>query len=86
MGALTTTEQSAVERAAAEPMLAQVEGVGGDQSGSRNLAGLADMAYLLADAFAALAGERRAGRAGAGRRGRRGRANGRRSTMAATCI
>ncbi|MEO8175761.1 MAG: hydrolase [Sphingomicrobium sp.] len=57
MGALSTTEQSAVERAAAEPMLAQVEAWAAVNSGSRNLAGLADQAYLLTDAFAALPGD-----------------------------
>ena len=57
MGALSTTEQSAVERAAAEPMLAQVEAWAAINSGSRNLAGLADLAYLLTDAFAALPGD-----------------------------
>ncbi|MEO6256904.1 MAG: hydrolase [Sphingomicrobium sp.] len=57
MGALSTTEQSAVERAAVEPMLAQVEAWAAVNSGSRNLAGLADLAYLLTDAFAALPGD-----------------------------
>ena len=57
MGALTTTEQDCVERAAAEPMLAQVEAWAAVSSGSRNLEGLQDMAYLLSDAFAVLPGE-----------------------------
>ena len=57
MGALTTTEQDCVERAAAEPMLAQVEAWAAVNSGSRNLEGLQDMAYLLSDAFAVLPGE-----------------------------
>lgn len=57
MGALTTAEQDCVERAAAEPMLAQVEAWAAINSGSRNLDGLQDMAYLLSDAFAVLPGE-----------------------------
>src|SRR5258705_11257801 len=57
MGELTPTEQLAIERAAAEPMLEQVEAWAAVNSGSRNLDGLADMAYLLSDAFAALPGE-----------------------------
>ena len=57
MSALTTTEQDCVERAAAEPMLAQVEAWAAVNSGSRNLEGLQDMAYLLSDAFAVLPGE-----------------------------
>jgi len=59
MGDLTTIEAGAVERAAAAPMLAQVEAWSAINSGSRNLAGLAAMADLLADAFAALPGELR---------------------------
>ena len=57
MGRLTSTEQDCAERAAAEPMLAQVEAWAAVNSGSRNLAGLATMAGLLADAFAELPGE-----------------------------
>ena len=57
MGELSSTEQQAVERAAAEPMLEQVETWAEVNSGSRNLEGLADMAYLLSDAFAVLPGE-----------------------------
>jgi glutamate carboxypeptidase len=57
MSALTTTEHNCVERAAAEPMLAQVEAWAAVNSGSRNLKGLQDIAYLLSDAFAALPGE-----------------------------
>lgn len=45
------------ERLAAEPMLAQVERWALVNSGTRNLAGLATMAALLADAFAALPGD-----------------------------
>jgi len=57
MSGLSTTEQDCVERAAAEPMLAQVEAWAAVNSGSRNLEGLQDMAYLLSDAFAVLPGE-----------------------------
>ena len=57
MGGLASTEQECVERAAAEPMLGQVEAWAAVNSGSRNLAGLATMAGLLADAFSALPGE-----------------------------
>ena len=56
MGALSSTEQKLVERAAAEPMLAQVEAWAAINSGSRNLDGLTAMAGTLADAFAALPG------------------------------
>lgn len=45
------------ERLAAEPMLAQVERWALVNSGTRNLSGLATMAALLADAFAALPGD-----------------------------
>jgi glutamate carboxypeptidase len=57
MGALSTIEQSAVERAAAEPMLDQVLAWAAINSGSHNLAGLGTVAGMLADAFAALPGE-----------------------------
>ena len=57
MGELSSIEQQAIERAAAEPMLEQVETWAEINSGSRNLEGLADMAYLLSDAFAVLPGE-----------------------------
>jgi glutamate carboxypeptidase len=57
MGGLASTDQDCVERAAAEPMLAQVEAWAAVNSGSRNLAGLAEMARLLADAFSTLPGE-----------------------------
>jgi glutamate carboxypeptidase len=56
MGALTSSEREAVERASAEPMLDQVLAWAAINSGSRNLAGLERMADLLADAFAALPG------------------------------
>ena len=56
MGALSSTERSAVERAGAEPMLDQVLAWSAINSGSRNLDGLGRMAAELADAFAALPG------------------------------
>ena len=57
MGGLSSTESQAVERAAAEPMLDQVLAWAAINSGSRNLDGLASVAGLLGDAFAALPGE-----------------------------
>ncbi len=57
MGRLASSEKECVERAAAEPMLGQVEAWAAVNSGSRNLTGLATMAGLLADAFSALPGE-----------------------------
>ncbi|HEU5285191.1 MAG TPA: hydrolase, partial [Sphingomicrobium sp.] len=57
MGRLTSTEQDCAERAAAEPMRGQVIIWAGINSGSRNLDGLAKMAELLANEFAALPGE-----------------------------
>src|SRR3954451_17202188 len=57
MGVLSSTEQQAIERTAAEPMLEQVEAWAAVNSGSRNLDGLSDMAYLLSDAFAVLPGD-----------------------------
>jgi glutamate carboxypeptidase len=56
MGQLSSNEQEAVERAAAEPMLDQVLAWAAVNSGSRNLGGLERMADLLTDAFAALPG------------------------------
>ena len=56
MRGLTEIEADAVERCAAEPMLDQVRDWAGVNSGSRNLAGLAQMAGLYADAFSALPG------------------------------
>ncbi|MDR6126257.1 glutamate carboxypeptidase [Sphingomonas sp. SORGH_AS802] len=50
-------ERSTVERAREAPMLAQVERWASVNSGTRNLAGLATMAGLLADAFAVLPGD-----------------------------
>ena len=57
MGSLASTEQETVERAAAEPLLDQVEAWAAVNSGSHNLTGLATMAGLLAGAFSALPGE-----------------------------
>ena len=57
MRGLSAIEQTAVERAAAEPMLEQVQAWAAVNSGSRNLDGLATMASLYADSFAALPGE-----------------------------
>lgn len=57
MRGMTSDERAVLERAAAEPMLAQVEAWAAVNSGSRNLPGLARIAALLADAFAALPGE-----------------------------
>ena len=56
MGEMSSTEQEAVDRAAAEPMLDQVLAWAAVNSGSRNLAGLEQMANLLTDAFAGLPG------------------------------
>jgi glutamate carboxypeptidase len=57
MGDLSSTESKAVEQAAAEPMLRQVEAWAAINSGSANLEGLKTMAGLLGDAFSALPGE-----------------------------
>ncbi len=57
MRGLTSDEQGLLERAAAEPMLGQVEAWAAVNSGSHNLTGLATMAHLYADAFAALPGK-----------------------------
>ena len=57
MAGLTTIEQACVERASGEPMLGQVEAWAAVNSGTRNLAGLANIAATLADAFSALPGE-----------------------------
>ena len=56
MGELSNIEQSAVERAAAEPMLDQVLEWSALNSGSRNLPGLERMAAVFADAFSVLPG------------------------------
>ena len=57
MGALSKSEQEAVERAAVEPMVDQVREWSAVNSGSRNLPGLERMGAILADAFACLPGE-----------------------------
>lgn len=54
---LSSIEQDAVERCAAEPMLDWTLAWAAINSGSRNLDGLARMAGIYADAFAALPGE-----------------------------
>lgn len=59
MDALSAVEAEAVERAAAAPMLARTEAWSAINSGTGNLPGLACMADVLADAFAALPGELR---------------------------
>jgi len=56
MRGLSDIESAAVEAAAGEPMLEQVSAWARVNSGSRNLAGLAEMASVLADAFSALPG------------------------------
>ena len=53
---MNTAEYALTERAAAAPMLAQVEQWASVNSGTTNLAGLAKVATLLADAFAPLPG------------------------------
>jgi len=53
---LSSIEQDAIERCAAEPMLDQVRAWAMINSGSRNLDGLAAMASVYADAFAGLPG------------------------------
>ncbi|MBV8687779.1 MAG: hydrolase [Alphaproteobacteria bacterium] len=57
MRGLSTAETTAVEAAAAEPMLERVEAWARVNSGSSNLQGLATMAELLADAFSPLPGD-----------------------------
>ena len=57
MSGLTSTEAAVLERAAAEPMLASVEEWAAINSGSSNLAGLAQLAVRLADAFSPLPGD-----------------------------
>jgi len=59
MQGLTEIEAKAVERCADAPMLDQVTAWSAVNSGSRNLAGLAGVAGLLADAFSALPGDLR---------------------------
>ncbi|MBA3835777.1 MAG: hydrolase [Pseudomonadota bacterium] len=57
MGEVTSTERSAVEQAAAEPMLDQVLQWSAVNSGSRNLDGLERIGTMLAEAFSVLPGE-----------------------------
>jgi glutamate carboxypeptidase len=57
MRGVTGTERKVLERAAAEPMLDQVQSWAAVNSGSRNLDGLAEMAGIYADAFSALPGK-----------------------------
>ncbi|WP_439569824.1 hydrolase [Sphingopyxis sp.] len=59
MTSLTASETATLERAADAPMLAQVERWAAINSGTGNLAGLKNVAGLLADAFATLPGELR---------------------------
>ena len=56
MQGLTSTESSAIERAANAPMLDQVMAWAAVNSGSRNLPGLDAVSRLLADAFSPLPG------------------------------
>jgi glutamate carboxypeptidase len=53
---MNTVERTVTEHAATAPMLAQVEQWAAINSGTGNLSGLAQIASLLADAFAALPG------------------------------
>jgi glutamate carboxypeptidase len=57
MGELSPIERDAIDRIDGAPMLAQVLQWSAVNSGSRNLAGLREVAGLLANAFAALPGE-----------------------------
>jgi glutamate carboxypeptidase len=57
MRGLSNSEQAVLDQAAAAPMLDQVQQWAAINSGSRNLAGLARMAGVYADAFAGLPGE-----------------------------
>jgi glutamate carboxypeptidase len=57
MEGLSNIERACVDRAIAFDMLAQVEAWSAINSGSRNLEGLATVAYMLTDAFAELPGE-----------------------------
>ena len=59
MQSVTGEERAVLESAAGAPMLEQVEAWAAVNSGSRNLAGLAEMARIYADAFAGLPGELR---------------------------
>ena len=57
MRGVTSDERAVLERAAAAPMLAQVQAWAAVNSGSTNLPGLARVAQMLADDFAALPGK-----------------------------
>lgn len=57
MSAISEAETRVLDRAAQEPMLAQVEDWAAVNSGSRNLKGLAEMAARLADGFSVLPGK-----------------------------
>lgn len=57
MTGLTPAERDAIDRLADAPMLAQVQSWAAINSGTRNLDGVANMAGMLADAFAALPGD-----------------------------
>jgi glutamate carboxypeptidase len=57
MSAISEAEAAILDRASSAPMLEQVENWAAISSGSRNLAGLAEFARCLADAFSALPGE-----------------------------
>ncbi|WP_201294143.1 hypothetical protein, partial [Escherichia coli] len=54
---MTNEERAAIDHVATAPMLAQVEAWSAINSGTRNLAGLAQMAELLVAAFGTLPGE-----------------------------
>ena len=56
MSGLSPAERATLERLEKEPMLGLVQSWAEVNSGSTNLAGLAKMAGLLADAFASLPG------------------------------
>ena len=57
MNGLGSSERTLLERAAAAPMLDQVQKWAAINSGSRNIPGLATIAQMLADAFSSLPGE-----------------------------
>jgi glutamate carboxypeptidase len=57
MSGLTTVEQRIVDTVEPGPMLSRVEAWAAINSGSHNLAGLAEMAWRIADCFAVLPGE-----------------------------
>lgn len=57
MSELSAIERTAIERAQAAPILSRTEAWTAINSGTRNLAGLATMATMLADAFSVLPGD-----------------------------